>query len=174
MAPSSEIIQAPLTRDELAERYRQLCDNPLFNNIPGKIEIDVWGRLLFLPFSTRRGLVVGNLCSILPPLGGKSFASVAVVTGTGVLAADAAWASEDFFRAHDYETPFTAAPEICVETVSSFNSTKELREKVDAYLAAGANEVWLMYLGSKRCEIRGKKGLMPRSEYAVDLSDLFS
>ena len=44
MLGASDVIQAPLSRNELSQRYRELCDNPLFNNIPGKIEIDIWGR----------------------------------------------------------------------------------------------------------------------------------
>jgi hypothetical protein len=173
MPTDSQVIEAPLSQAQLAQRYRELCDNPLFNNIPGKIEIDLWGRLLFLPFSAWRGLVLGRLGSIFPTLGGESFVSVSVLTAAGVLVADFGWASNAFMRAHDYETPLTEAPEICVETASSFNSAKELREKIDAYLAAGAEEVWIAYLESKRCEFHGKQGAIARSAYPVDLGELF-
>src|SRR5438128_10716786 len=145
MLGASDVIQAPLSRDELSQRYRELCDNPLFNNIPGKMEIDIWGRLLFLPFSTLRGLVIGNLCSILPARDGECFASPPILTSAGVLVADFGWASREFMRAHDYETPLTSPPEICVETASAFNSTKELRDKIDSYLAADAEEVRIAY-----------------------------
>ena len=37
----------------------------------------------------------------------------------------------------------TRAPELCIEVVSPSNSRKELREKVAAYLEAGAEEVWI-------------------------------
>ena len=66
------------------------------------------------------------------------------------------------------------APEISIEVVSPSNSVKELSEKTDAYLAAGAEEVWLIYPKSRRREFYGKQGLMGRSRYNVDLSDLFN
>ena len=65
------------------------------------------------------------------------------------------------------------APEICIEVVSPSNSVKELSEKTDAYLAAGAEEVWLIYPKSKRCEFYGVQGSLPSSSYPVDLSGLF-
>ena len=174
MFEAPELIEAPLSREALAQRYRELTDNPLFNNVPGKIEIDAWGRLLFLPFSTRRGLIVGRLASILTELSGEVFVSAPILTPAGVLVADIAWASEDRMRAHKYETPLNQAPEICVETVSAFNSIRELREKIDAYLAVGAREVWLAYPKSKRCEFYGQGGLLPNSAYRVELGNLFA
>ena len=50
---------------------------------------------------------------------------------------------------------------------------KALREKTDAYLAAGAEEVWIVYPQSKRCESYGRQGPLPRSAFAVELSSLF-
>jgi Uma2 family endonuclease len=51
---------------------------------------------------------------------------------------------------------------------------KELSEKRHAYLAAGAEEVWLVYPQSKRCEFYGPQGLLSGSAYGVDLRDLFA
>lgn len=75
---------------------------------------------------------------------------------------------------HRTETPLTRAPEICIEVVSPPNSVKELREKVDGYLAAGAEEVWLVFPQSKRCEFYGAQGKLPRSGYRVELGELFA
>jgi hypothetical protein len=50
---------------------------------------------------------------------------------------------------------------------------KELREKVEAYLAAGAVEVWIAYPQTKRFEFFTKDGKVAQSTYAVDLSGLF-
>jgi Uma2 family endonuclease len=91
-----------------------------------------------------------------------------------VLVADVAWASAEFMRVHAFETPYSRAPEVCVEVASPSNSRKELDEKVQAYLQASAEEVWIVYPQSKRCEFYGTQGLMQRSGYAVDLGDLFS
>ena len=40
-------------------------------------------------------------------------------------------------------TPYEEAPEICIEIVSLSNSRKEMKEKIELYLAKGALEVWI-------------------------------
>jgi Uma2 family endonuclease len=74
---------------------------------------------------------------------------------------------------HGAESPLMVAPEICIEVVSPSNSVKELQEKREAYLASGAEEVWIIYPESKRCEFYDGQGPMPRTAYAVDLTGLF-
>jgi len=168
-----EVIEAPLSGEDLAARYRGLCDDRRFANLPGKIELDVWGRLLMSPASAYHGHIQARLCQELAILGGQAFVEASVLTATGVLVADVAWASAEFMRAHGFETPYTQAPELCIEVVSPSNSVKELGEKTEAYLAAGADEVWIVYPQSKRCEFHGKQGPIASSRYAVDLADLF-
>jgi Uma2 family endonuclease len=170
---NQELIEAPLSREELALRYRDLCDDPLFANVPGKIEIDVWGRLVMSPPGVYHGLIQGRLCQLLATLGGTTFGEVPIATPTGLFAPDAAWASAHFMSLHGRENPLMAAPEICIEVVSPSNSVKELQEKREAYLATGAHEVWIAYSQSKRCEFHGRQGPLERSSYAVDLSRLF-
>jgi Uma2 family endonuclease len=74
----------------------------------------------------------------LAALGGRVIAEASILTSMGVFVADVAWMSYAFSRAHGFETPYTKAPELCVEIVSPANSVKEMNEKRDAYLAAGA------------------------------------
>jgi Uma2 family endonuclease len=174
MSNVHELIEAPLSGEELAARYRALCDDPCYANVPGKIELDVWGRMVMTAASFHRGIVQGRLCRSLAKLGGEVVVEPPVVTAFGLFVADVAWASARFMSAHSAETPLTRAPEICIEVVSPSNSVKELREKTDAYLATGADEVWVVYPQSKRWEFYGKQGLMQRSTYAVDLADLFA
>jgi Uma2 family endonuclease len=169
----SELIEEPLTSAELAARYRALCSDPCFANVPGKVEIDVWGRLLMSPASNYHSALQTRLAQRLAALGGEVFVEASVLTTVGALVADVAWASSEFMRAHAFETPYSRAPEVCVEVVSPSNSRKELREKIDAYLHAGAAEVWIVYPLSKRCEFHGQVGLLERSAFAVDLSGLF-
>jgi Uma2 family endonuclease len=168
-----EVIKAPLSSDELAVRYRNLCDDPCFANVPGKIEIDVWGRVLMSPPGTYHALVQGRLCQRLAVLGGETLGEAAIATAMGLFVTDAAWASTEFIRLHRGESPFMIAPELCVEIASPSNSAKEIEEKVAAYLGAGAQEVWILYLQSKRCEFYGPQGMLQRSRFPVDLSDLF-
>lgn len=173
MGELREVIEAPLSSEELSIRYRALCDDPLLQNVPGKIELDSWGRILMSPAGTYHALVQGRLCRKLAVLGGESFVGASIVTSIGVFVPDVVWASTDFMRAHGNETPLTRAPEICVEVASPGNSTRELREKVEAYLTLGAVEAWIAYPQSKRFEFFTTGGKVPQSSYAVDLSGLF-
>ncbi len=173
MGDMQELIQKPLSSEELATRYRALCDDPCLVNVPGKIELDVWGRLLMTPPSVYHGRVQGNLTHKLKAvLGGHVITEAPIVTPAGLFLPDVAWASPSFMSAHP-ESPLMRAPEICIEVVSPSNSVKELSEKRDAYLAAGAGEVWIVYPQSKRWECCGEQGPLQRSRYVVDLADVF-
>lgn len=168
-----EVIEAPLTHEALAERYRELCRDSRFENLPGKIELDTWGRILMSPASNYHGVLQGRLCQRLAPLAGQALVEASVVTSIGLLVADVAWASAEFMRAHGSETPFAVAPELCIEIAPPSNSLKELREKVAAYLAAGATEAWIVYPHSRRIEVSATGGPVARSRYDVDLAGLF-
>jgi len=52
------------------------------------------------------------------------------------------WFSDEFFAIHQWETPFTQAPEICVEILSPSNSSAEMPLKRALYFGAGAKKVW--------------------------------
>ena len=173
MGNLNELIEAPLSSEELAARYRALCDDPCYANIPGKIELDAWGRMVMSPASNYHSALQALLVGKLAVLGGRLFVEASVVTSAGVLVAEVAWASDEFMRARGFETPYTRSPELCMEVVSPSNSRKELREKVAAYLEAGAVEVWIVFPQSKRIEFHGKEGLVLRSHYAIDLADIF-
>lgn len=168
-----EIVEAPLSAEELAMRYRDLCEDPRFVNVPGKIELDVWGRMVMTPASTYHGRIQGRICQRLSVLGGEALIETGIATPTGLFVPDIAWASTAFIAAHGGETPLTRAPELCIEVVSPSNSVKELREKTAAYLAGGAEEVWIVYAMSERCELFAKEGAIARSRYPVELARLF-
>lgn len=168
-----EIVEAPLSAEELAMRYRDLCEDPRFANVPGKIELDVWGRMVMTPASTYHGRIQGRLCQKLAALGGETLVEVGIATRSGLFVPDLAWASVAFMRAHGGKTPLVVAPEICIEVMSPSNSAKELQEKHGAYLAAGAEEVWIAYTKTKRCEVYGEDGRLARSRYPIDLAGLF-
>lgn len=175
MGEMSEVIQAPLSSEELAVRYRALCDDPCTASVPGKIELDLWGRMLMTPASYYHGVLQGRLVRLLQEaLGGEASVEAPVVTSAGLLVADVAWASPRFTRAHGGDNPLTRAPEVCIEVVSPSNSVKELSEKVEAYLGAGADEVWIVYATSKAVEFYAAQGRLAGSRYPVDLSGLFA
>lgn len=173
MGDMQELIQAPLSSEELALRYRALCEDKLYANLPGKIELDPWGRMVMSPASYYHGTMQVRLARALEPLGGHSTVEAPIITMAGIFVADVSWASNEFFSAHVDENPLKCAPEICIEVLSPSNSVKEIREKIDAYLAAGAQEVWVVSPQSERIEFYGRRGELERSRYNVDLSDLF-
>jgi Uma2 family endonuclease len=174
MTEAEELIEAPLSREELALRYEKLCDDPWMAKVQGKIEIDVWGRVMMTPPPAySHGAVQARLIQILGGLaGGQVAAESPIATSKGVFAADVTWASDAFLRSHASEVALQQAPELCIEVVSPSNSSKELDEKRDAYLASGAKEVWIVYPKSKRCEFFDLHAKLERSSFPVDLSGL--
>ncbi|HYX63146.1 MAG TPA: Uma2 family endonuclease [Burkholderiales bacterium] len=173
VADIQEVIEAPLSGEELGMRYRALCEDPCYAKVPGKIELDLWGRMVMTPASNYHSAIQTRLTAKLAAVGGQAFVEASVLTTVGVLVVDAAWASAAFMSLHGFETPYTRAPQLCIEVVSPSNSRKELNEKIAAYLEAGAEEVWLVYPQSKRCEFYAQQGQMPRSAYVVELGELF-
>jgi Uma2 family endonuclease len=176
MTETPELIEAPLSREELAVRYAKLCEDPWMAKVEGKVEIDAWGRVMMTPPPAYlHGWVQGRLIQVLGTLGGGHVAAESpIATATGVFAADITWASDAFVRAHAGEVALQQAPELCIEVVSPSNSRKELTDKRNAYLASGAREVWIVYPKSRRCEFYGPQGRMERSAFPVDLSSLFN
>jgi Uma2 family endonuclease len=173
MGALSEIIEEPLTRDALAARYRELCDDPRYAQLQGKFEIDFWGRIVMSPASNLHSMLQSRLSQRLLALAGQAFVEASILTRLGVTVADVAWASMEFMREHGTETPFTQAPDMCIEIASPSNSRKELREKMEAYLAAGAKEARIVFPQTKRFEFYGLDGLVHRSAFSIDLAGLF-
>lgn len=175
MTEAPELIEAPLSREELAVRYEKLCEDPWMAKVQGKVEIDAWGRVMMTPPPAYyHGAVQARLIQTLGRLpGGQVAAESPIATSKGVFAADVTWASDVFLRARAGEVALQQAPELCIEVVSPSNSRKELTDKRDAYLASGAKEVWIVYPKSKRCEFFDPRGELDRSSFSVDLSKLF-
>src|SRR5687767_4126024 len=70
MAEMQELIEAPLSREDLVVRYRDLCTDPAYNRVPGKIEIDLWGRLVMTPPSFYHGRMQGRVIQALQAIAG--------------------------------------------------------------------------------------------------------
>jgi Uma2 family endonuclease len=173
MDTPSEVIEKPLTPAALSTMYQKMCEDPLFANIPGKIELDMWGRILMSPATPYHGKLQARMARKLGALGGEVFTEPPIATSAGLLVPDVAWASPEFLSPQDEGKPFTHAPELCVEVASPSNSRKELSEKVAAYLAAGAVEAWIVLPRSKHFEFYGKDGPLPQTAFEVDLSEMF-
>jgi Uma2 family endonuclease len=173
MIETPEVIDKPLTPEQLAEKYRKMCDDPFFANVPGKLEVDTWGRVIMSPASTYHGKLQARLAQRLATLHGEALVEAGIATSSGLFVPDVAWASPEFMAVHGDETPFTQAPELCIEVASPSNSHKELSEKVAAYLASGAVEAWIVFPQSRRFEFYGARGRLERTAYPIDLDRLF-
>ena len=96
-----EVAERELTSEELAERYRGICADVLFENLPGKVELDTWGRMIMSPASNYHGLLQGRLTRRFSlALAGEVITEAAVLTALGLQVADVAWASVAFMQAH--------------------------------------------------------------------------
>ena len=125
--------------------WAEVVNNPLLKDLPFKIELNKWGQLLMSPASNNHGYIQADLVyelrSKLPK--GKVITECSVQTTQGVKVADVAWGSDAFFSKYGFKTPYTVAPEICIEVVSPSNSKAEMNQKTRLYLEQGAMEVWL-------------------------------
>jgi len=125
--------------------WTDVVDNPLLQDLPFKIELNKWGKILMSPASNNHGNLqfkVGNLINSAKH-NGEIIMECSINTPKSVKVADVAWASDKFIAQHGFNTPYEFAPEICVEIICPSNSTKEMDEKIKLYLKQGAKEVWL-------------------------------
>ncbi len=125
--------------------WQQIIESPFLQDLPFKIELNKWGKILMSPASNNHGIRQYEVAKTIDmnKKSGKIIIECSIQTPEGVKVADVAWASGEFITKYDGETPYTVAPEICVEIVSSSNSKDEMNEKIELYLNQGAKEVWL-------------------------------
>ncbi len=76
-------------------------------------------------------------------LGGMPATEFPLQTSDGVKVPDAVWISDEFEAEHGTDEVYLVAPPICVEVMSRSNTWAEMEEKVELYLARGAQEVWI-------------------------------
>jgi Uma2 family endonuclease len=174
---SIDIITRPLTRTELTARYEELVDDPRYGNVPGRLELTAWGQIIMTPpadfWHNRVAARLGRL--LVAALGGESIQEGAIaIEGAGTLIADVVWCSPEYLAAHGRERTLQRAPDICVEVLSKSNSTKEIDEKRQAYLAAGAQEVWTVDPLGETIAFHGPDGPRAASAFPVSLSGLFA
>ena len=126
--------------------WKRILADPLFRDIPYKVETTKSGSIMMSPASNWHGSAQSQVVINLSKgrKGGEIINECSILTSDGVKVADVAWASDKFMETQGYKTPYTVAPEICVEVVSPGNSQSEIERKVDFYLAKGAVEVWVV------------------------------
>ena len=133
------------TPEALSLRWAQVENDPALRDLPYKIELNLWGKIEMTPASfwhaRLQGAVSAQMVQQLPE--GEALTEVPILTDIGVRVPDVAWASKAYLQANGDASPAPRAPEICVEIVSPSSSDDEIREKIRAYLAAGARQIWI-------------------------------
>ncbi len=126
-------------------KWSDVLEEPALQDIPFKIELNEWGKIVLSPASNKHGLLQAEIVGSLRERrqDGKIITECSINTLKGVKVADVAWASMRFFRKYGFDTPYSEAPEICIEIVSPSNSDQEMQEKTTLYLSKGAKEVWI-------------------------------
>jgi Uma2 family endonuclease len=156
------------TPEALIARWEEVCRDPSLQDLPYKIELNAWGKVEMSPASNRHSRLQGIIALALGTQlkDGGVLPECSILTSIGIRVPDVAWASSSFLAAYGEITPFMRAPEICVEVISPSNVEAEIEEKKRAYLAAGAEEVWLV---SEEGSIRyfGASGEKAKSDFPV-------
>ncbi len=124
--------------------WSEVIENETLQDLPFKIELNEWGNIVMSPTSNNHSLIQGVIMGVLHQLKkeGHVFPECSVQTSKGVKVADVAWVSANFLSTNGVETPYSVAPELCIEVVSPSNSDAEMAQKRDLYFAKGAKEVW--------------------------------
>lgn len=135
-------------REVLLARWTELINDPSLQDLPYKIELNETGKIEMSPATNRHGFLQAALVRIfaerLPS--GETLVKCSILTPIGVRVADVAWISHERSASQSDQGPYLVAPEICVEIVYPTNSKSEIEQKIAAYLAAGAFEVWIVNL----------------------------
>lgn len=145
-------------------QWSDVVDNAMFADLPFKIELTKFGKLLMSPASNEHGRIQSHLSAMLlqQQPGGDVVAECSIATADGIKVADVAWLSADFVARHGFVTPYPKAPDICIEIVSPSNSMAEMKEKAKLYLDSGALEVWIVH-SLNQIEFLGIDGKLLRS-----------
>ena len=148
-----------------------MAADPLLASLPFKLELNEKGAIEVSPATTRhafyQAFIAGELRRLLPE--GLTFTECPVETQIGVRAPDVAWASREFADRHGLTNPLPEAPDLCIEVLSPSNTEAEMDEKVAAYFAASAREVWLVE-ESGHIQIIGPEGERASSQFGLAIT----
>lgn len=129
----------------LLRRWQEILDDPAFKDYHQRVETDEFGNTIMSPRPTgKHDKTCQSICQVLNSLPGDGgFLEHEVLTDKGMKIADVLWVSPTHPWNRESADPIIPAPDICVEVRSPRNTVEVLIEKRDAYLRAGAKEVWI-------------------------------
>ena len=158
----------------LAATWREVVNSPYLQDLPFKLELNEEGKVEFAmsPATNRHSYWQFRIGVMLErKLGGEALVECSILTSKGVKVADVVWCSPAFLARHGYETPYTQAPELCVEVISPSNTADELNEKARLYLEAGAVEAWIVHEDGM-VELYGPEGRREQSVFGIQVAPL--
>lgn len=178
---SGEILERTLSKAEIIARFVAIELDPRFRDFSGKIEINEYGDLLMNAASRLHVVVQKRLAAYLElHLGGEAMTEMPLevqVRNSNAIrlrVPDIAWSAEaGFFDGPPDLKVLPRPPELCVEIKSDSNTLKDLREKRDELLAAGAKEVWFVFPERHLVEFYGPEGKRPSTQFGVDLTEFW-
>ncbi len=149
-------------------QWQNVCEHPSLQNLPFKIELNEYGNIIMSPVKVAHSAFQSEISFLLRSQlkEGRALAECAIATSKGTKVADVAWASLDVFKQIQPETECSIAPEICIEVISSSNSTAEMNEKKALYFESGAKEFWLCDKHGTMRFFSKEKGRLNQSELA--------
>jgi Uma2 family endonuclease len=152
-------------------QWSEVIDNPYFKNLPFKIELNRYRKVEMTPASNKRGRLQAYIGALLERKlkKGEVLTECSIQTTDGVKVTDIAWCSKAFIKQYGYETPYSHAPELCIEIVSHSNSKEEMTNKVQLYLQAGAEEVWIVWENGI-VDYYDKTGKLEQSIYGINVT----
>lgn len=169
-----------LAREELAQRWAHVLQDPVLRNLPFRLELNRWGHVEMTPPASPGHMRVATRLALLlrEMLTGDAFTECAIVTSSGVKVADVVWCSDAFLERNrsalsSMQPSLLEAPELCIEIMSPSNLLAELSEKSALYLGAGAKEAWIVHhdFSVQMVDAHGER---ERSQFQVDLAKLRS
>ena len=150
-------------------QWQDVVNDQSLQDLPYKIELNEYGKIIMSPASNKHSIIQAHIEKQLwQKLSGITFPECSIQTSKGVKVADVVWCSDEFFKKHGTETPYTNAPEICIEVISPSNSAQEMKEKTQLYLEAGAIEVWLVPTQGS-ISFFNKTGELKSTEFGIDV-----
>lgn len=132
---------------EHQKQWNEIVEDPLLSELPYKVETNQRSQIILSPHKAHHSDQQGDLMALLGQHapGGRSRPEFPIATEKGTKVPDVVWVT-DGRREEMEETgdPPTLAPELCIEVMSENNDWEEMRSKRELYLAAGAEEVWVV------------------------------
>ena len=105
--------------------WREVCEHPELKDLSFKIELNRQGQLIMTPVKVYHSVFQGEIAALLKAerKDGKVLTECAVRTHQGTKIADVAWVSAETFQHIKDEVECSVAPEVCIEVLSSSNTT---------------------------------------------------